>query len=65
MKAAKVIDNYIMEHGITLSHIARSTGIHAEKLRRSLRGTRTLPADEFLLIVRTLSLDLSTFIPDE
>ena len=61
MKAYEVINSTIKSRGIKLSHLAQRTGISYELLRRSMIGTRKLPADEFLVLCDELGIDLAQF----
>ncbi|WP_423219408.1 helix-turn-helix domain-containing protein [Ethanoligenens harbinense] len=62
MTTSQILKEYIKNNGISISFIARKSGMSRELLRRSLEGSRNLKADEFVKICKTLSLeDLNYF----
>jgi transcriptional regulator with XRE-family HTH domain len=62
----KEIANYIKEQGITVSTIARHTGLSRNVLHNSISGKRKLRADEFLLICKFLKTPPEDFFkPDK
>jgi predicted transcriptional regulator len=58
-KVYEVVRDYIEDHGITMTHVSKKTGIPLELLRRSLNGTRRLQADEFISICACVGIDIS------
>lgn len=61
MEVYEVIAEKVKEIGITKSELARRVGISDELLRRSLSGSRKLPAGEFLKLCGELCLGLTDF----
>ena len=61
MQAHEIIKRKITDNGIKQTFVAEKAGMSRELLRRSLDGTRTMKADEFIKICRTLSMDLKDF----
>lgn len=65
MDVVDVLNQKITQRGISISELSRRAGMNDELLRRSLNGTRTLKATEFVAICRELDLDIESFIgPD-
>lgn len=62
MNITKVINERIRERGISISELSRRAGIKDELLRRSLSGTRSVKADEFIELCKELSLDIEDFV---
>ncbi len=61
MKANEVIKKYIVDNGIKPTFVSEKAGINPELFRRSMDGTRRIPADEFIAICNVLSLNISDF----
>ena len=61
MKANEVIKEYLSNNGIKQNFVAERAGIQPELFRRSLEGSRKIPADEFVAICTVLSLDIEDF----
>ncbi len=61
MKANEVIKEYLSNNGIKQNFVAERAGIPPELFRRSLEGSRKIPADEFVAICTVLSLDIEDF----
>lgn len=53
---------YLDENGITITYIAKATGIKYELLRRSLKGNRVLTADELAAILTKTKISLEDII---
>lgn len=61
MKANEVIKEYLASNGIKQNFVAERAGIPPELFRRSLEGSRKIPADEFVAICTVLALDIEDF----
>ena len=61
MSASETIKKHIETNGIKVSFVAERAGISPELLRRSIDGSRKIPADEFIAICNVLSLNISDF----
>lgn len=61
MQVYEVVSRRVERTGITVSELARRTDISYLALRSSLRGERSLRADELVRLSRELSLQLSDF----
>lgn len=61
MEVYEVIAERVREIGITKSELARRVGVSDELLRRSLSGTRKLPAGEFIRLCAELNMTLTDF----
>lgn len=53
------------QRGISVSELAKRTGINYEALRVSLAGNRKLNASEFVALCKELELTLDDFDSDE
>lgn len=58
MEVQKLIYNYIISHGISIKFIADRTDISYEMLRRSFHCQRRMTADELVLILEVLDVNL-------
>lgn len=61
MKANEIIKDYLTNNGIKQKFVAERAGIPPELFRRSLDGSRKIPADEFVAICTVLDLDIKDF----
>ena len=61
MNVQKQIARHIKHKGITISHIAKNTGITYELLRASLNAARRMSADEFVKVCKCLGLEIKDF----
>lgn len=61
MTATEVIKNAVDARGITMSELARRTGINYFSLRKKLAGERKIKADEFVALCKELDLDIEDF----
>lgn len=62
MDVQKQLSEYILERGIKISFISRKTNIPYELLRRAISGERKLIANELVLILQALDLELKELI---
>lgn len=66
MDVSKKIKAYLVENGITQTHISRKTGIPKVKLNLALNGNRRLTFDEYSSICWALGVGAGTFLePNE
>ena len=66
MDVVDVLNKRVSQRGISISELSRRVKMNDELLRRSLNGTRTLKATEFVAICRELELDIEDFTnPDK
>ena len=56
------IRNYICEHGISMSFIAKKAQIKADKLSLTLSGKRGLKAEEYVMICQALGKSCDDFV---
>lgn len=63
-KAESVIAGTIKESGMTIKSVSRKTGIPYSKLQPSMKGSRELRADEYLLLCGLFKLDPRIAIED-
>lgn len=61
MDVVGVLNQKITQRGISVSELSRRVDMNDELLRRSLNGSRTLKATEFVAICRELGLDIENF----
>lgn len=61
MEAYKVIARRTEQTGISVSELARRTGLNYFLLRLSLRGERRLLADELVVLCKEFDLEMSDF----
>lgn len=64
MDVVDVLNKRIADRGIPVSELSRRVGMNDELLRRSLNGSRTLKATEFVVICHELALDMNDFVAD-
>ena len=57
-----LLAEYLEKNGITMSYVARSSGIKYELLRRSLKGNRVLSADELIKILRSTNIKIEDIV---
>lgn len=60
---AESIREYLREHGITQEHVASKAGMTKQAMSASMRGTRTLTADEYVAICAALGVSMDFFAP--
>ncbi len=58
MKIQHLLAKYLKEHGITISYLARVTGIQYELLRRSLNENRVMTADELAAVLTNTEIKI-------
>lgn len=51
----------VKERGISIAELARRTGINDDRLRRVLKGKRTMKASEFISLCLELEISISDF----
>jgi ribosome-binding protein aMBF1 (putative translation factor) len=56
-----VLNKRVSQRGISISELSRRVKMNDELLRRSLNGTRTLKATEFVSVCHELDLDIEDF----
>lgn len=61
MEAYEVVSRRVERTGITVSELARRTGMQYMALRSTLQGDRAMKADEMLRLSRELGLDFEDF----
>ena len=61
MDIQKQISMYMSDNGITISHVAKCTGITYELLRLSLNANRRMSADEFVKVCKCLGMEIRDF----
>lgn len=65
MDVVDVLNKKISQRGISISELSRHVDMNDELLRRSLNGTRTLKATEFVAVCHELDLDIEDFTEPE
>lgn len=58
MKIQHLLAGYLKERGITISYLARVTGIQYELLRRSLNENRVMTADELAAVLTNTEIKI-------
>ena len=61
MNVTDVLNQRITQRGISVSELSRRVHMNDELLRRSLNGTRSLKATEFVAVCHELGLDIEDF----
>ena len=61
MDVVDVLNKRVSQRGISISELSRRVKMNDELLRRSLNGTRSLKATEFVLVCHELDLDIEDF----
>ena len=65
IKIQKLLAKYLSRNGITISHVARVSGIKYELLRRSLNENRALLADELVAILTSTGIKLKDVLNEQ
>lgn len=65
MYVVDVLNKRISQRGISISELSRRVKMNDELLRRSLNGTRSLKATEFVSVCHELDLDIEDFTETE
>ena len=65
MEVERKLREYIQEHGIKMTHLAKRIGLRYEQLQRSMAGYRKLSADEFVAVLKELKLEVKDIEKNE
>lgn len=58
------IKQYLLDNGISQTHVARESGISLPAMSAILSGNRRLTAEEYVAICNALRVSVSTFTQD-
>ncbi len=58
MDYLELFNQALKEKGTTVSFVSRRTGLNYEVLRRTLRGTRPMRADELISVAAALGFEI-------
>lgn len=65
MDIQAILYSYMCNHGISIAFVAAKAGIAYELLRRSLKGRRTMSANEFVSVLSALDITVEELIKKE